>query len=84
MNSAFAIGRLLEREDARTKLLEMTNFKNTMTAMTKMLYNNEPGPRKNACFAFSCLANSREGHDRLVVAQENIPWAGERLERGLA
>lgn len=37
-----------------------------MTALTKMLYNKEAGPRKNACFAFSCLANSKEGHDRLL------------------
>ena len=37
-----------------------------MTALTKMLYNKEAGPRKNACFAFSCLANSKEGHDRFA------------------
>ena len=30
MNAAFAIGRLLEREDARAKLLAMNNFKNTV------------------------------------------------------
>lgn len=24
------------------------------------------GPRKNACFALSCLAASKEGHDKLL------------------
>ena len=32
MNSAFAIGRLLERDDARGKLLGMKNFKNAVRA----------------------------------------------------
>ena len=31
MNAAFAVGRLLEREDARSKLLAMKNFKNTVS-----------------------------------------------------
>ena len=31
MNAAFAVGRLLEREDARSKLLSMKNFKNTVS-----------------------------------------------------
>ena len=37
MNAAFAIGRLLEREDARAKLLAMKNFKNTVRKM--LIYN---------------------------------------------
>ena len=58
-----------------------------VSLLAKMLFCSDAGASKNACFALSCLATSKEGHTRLLkvqlshessalhdASQANRPW----------
>ena len=48
-----------------------------VSLLAKMLCCNDAGASKNACFALSCLATSKEGHTRLLKVSEkgmSLSW----------
>lgn len=67
MNCAFAIGRICDNEERRMEMLRSVNSKSLVESLARMIEaNSDNGCTKNACFALSSLASSKETHSVVV------------------